>query len=128
MNHKPPKEPPHESPGKDKPSQARWPSVERQLVESKVIAGSALEHLIRDNQDFSMLRPEETHDGLPFPPWLRVYWRKSHPELDFSGPRVGYPLILGNILNWMMHNQDLPKNDVPPSNPHQPERKPPRRR
>ena len=69
MNHKPPKEPPHESPGKDKPTQARWPSVERQLVESIVIAGSALEHLIRDNQDFSMLRLEEAHDGPPFPPW-----------------------------------------------------------
>jgi len=43
--------------------------VERQLVESIVIAGSALEHLIRDNQDFSMLRLEEAHDGPPFPPW-----------------------------------------------------------
>jgi hypothetical protein len=127
MNHKPPKTPPYESSSKNKPTDAGWPSVERQLIDSKVIAGSALEHLIRNNQDLSMLRPEEAHDGLPFPPWLRVYWRKSHPELDFSGPRVGYPLILGNVLNWMMRNQDLPKNDARPSDPQRPVRKPARR-
>lgn len=121
MNRKPSKAPPHESPQRNKRAQSRWPTVERQLIESKVIAGSALEHLIRDNQDFSMLRAEEADDGLPFPPWLRVYWRKTHPELDFSGPRVGYPLILGNILNWMMHHQDLPTNETPRSNPKQPD-------
>ena len=49
---------------------------------SKVIPGSALEKLIRENQDFDMLSPEEAHDRLRLPPWLRVYWRKQHPELQ----------------------------------------------
>jgi hypothetical protein len=117
MNQKPPKTPSYESGGKNQPTHAAWPSVERQLVESKVIAGSALENLIRNNQDLSILRPEEANDGFPFPPWLRVYWRKTHPELDFSGPRVGYPLILGNILNWMTRHQDLPSNSPSPATP-----------
>jgi hypothetical protein len=123
MIQKLPKSPPRDSGGKSSAAHA-WASVERQLVESRVRAGSALENLIRNNQEISMLRPEEAHDSLPFPPWLRVYWRKSHPELDFSGPRVGYPLILNNLWNWMMRNQDLPKNSSAPANHQQPVRKP----
>jgi hypothetical protein len=84
-----------------------WPSLEEQLAQAKARPGSALETLIRDNQDFAILSPREAHDGLPFPPWLRVYWRKSHPELSFAGPRVGYPLLLERVLEWMLSHQDL---------------------
>jgi hypothetical protein len=91
-----------------------WPSVDSQLRASNVRPGSALDKLIRNHQDLSILRPDEVDDNLPFPPWLRVYWRKSHPELDFSGPRVGYPLILSNVWEWMMRNQDL-SSESPPS-------------
>src|SRR5216684_277089 len=94
-----------------------WPTVEKQLAAAKVAPGSALEQLIRNNQDFHMLRPEEAHDQLPFPPWLRVYWRKAHPEMDYSGPRVGYPLFLKEICKWMLRNQDLPAGPAAGNSP-----------
>jgi hypothetical protein len=85
-----------------------WPSLKEQLANARAIPGSALEKVITANQDTSMLAPSEVNDGLPFPPWLRIWWRRSHPELDFSGPRVGYPLVLKEILEWMVDNQNSP--------------------
>jgi hypothetical protein len=85
-----------------------WPPVEKQLAESKVIHGSALYKLILENQDFHMLKPEEASDKLRLPPWLRVYWRKLHPDANYSGPSGGYPLVLREIYEWMENHQDLP--------------------
>jgi hypothetical protein len=87
-----------------------WPTLEEQLRESKVIHGSALEQLIQENQDFSVLRPEELHDNLRLPLWLRVYWRKQHPEVKYrdGDPTGGYPLSLRDIYLWMLRFQDLP--------------------
>ena len=87
----------------------RWPSLEHQLRESQVIPGSALEQLIRDNQDFSILYPKEANDRLRIPLWLRVQFRKNHPELTFkpNDPSGGYPLALRDLYNWMVANQDL---------------------
>jgi hypothetical protein len=85
----------------------KWRTIKEQLAASKVIHGSALEALIRANQDFTILAPEEATDDLPFPPWLRVYIRKTHPELPFTGPRVVYPLFVNEIYSWMRKNQDL---------------------
>jgi hypothetical protein len=95
-------------------SKPKWPSIEEQLAASKVAKGSALEKLIRDNQDFEMLRPEEAHDNLELPPWLRVYWRKLHPGAPYTGPGGGYPLSLADLYEWMVDHQDLspPKPDV----------------
>jgi len=88
--------------------------LEEQLAASKVIHGSALEKLIRDNQDFRILRPEEVHDKLGLPPWLRVYWRKQHPDGVYAGPGGGYPLVLHKLYQWMMEHQDLPQlKDAP---------------
>ena len=84
------------------------PSLEQQLRDSKVIAGSALETLIKQNQDFSILDPGELTDRGPFPLWLRVYVRKSHPEIKFSGGKTGYPLLLKELLSYMTRHQDLP--------------------
>ncbi len=91
-----------------------WPSLREQLAASEVEKGSALEQLIRENQDFEMLRPEEAHDKLGLPPWLRVYWRKLHPDADYSGPGGGYPGSLADLGEWMADHQDLhaPKPDV----------------
>jgi hypothetical protein len=44
---------------------------------------------------------------MPYPPWLRVYVRKTHPELTFTGPRVQYPLLVKELYGWMRRNQDL---------------------
>lgn len=93
----------------------QWPTLEQQLNQLSVKPGSALEQLIKNNQDFSMLEPQEANDGLEFPLWLRVYVRKMHPELQFRGPRVGYPLILKEILSYMLRHQDAPTGAPEPS-------------
>ncbi len=70
-----------------------------------------------------MLRPEEAHDQLGLPPWLRVYWRKLHPDADYSGPSGGYPLSLADLYEWMVDHQDLrpPTPDVvDPADPRRP--------
>ncbi len=74
-----------------------------------MIHGSALERLVRDNQDFKLLDPDEADDRLRIPPWLRVYWRKQHPETAPApgDPTKGYPLALRDIYEWMVTHQDL---------------------
>jgi hypothetical protein len=85
----------------------KWPSLEEQLEHANVVHGTALEQLIKDNQDVGMLRAEEANDDLPLPPWLRVHWRKHHPDADYSGPGGGYPLVLHELYEWMLSHQDL---------------------
>jgi hypothetical protein len=87
-----------------------WPSVEKQLGEARAPAGSALEALIRNNQDFHLLQPEEAHDNFDIPPWLRVHWRKQHPEEAHptKNPGAAYPEALEAILRWMIGHPDLP--------------------
>ena len=89
--------------------QHSWPSVDQQLKTSRVQPGTALEKLIQSNQDFAMLRAEEAHDKIPVPLWLRVYWRKAHPEVSYSAsdPTGGYPHVLKEIAEWMTLHQDL---------------------
>lgn len=86
-----------------------FPSIEEQLHASKVTRGSALEKLIRDNQDFDLLSSQEAHDDAGLPPWLRVYWRKSHPDEQRStvNPGASYPDVLYTIYTWMLSHQDL---------------------
>ncbi len=86
-----------------------WPALEEQLAAANVVPGSALEKLIRDNQDAGMLDPSESpNDIWKLPLWIRVYFRKQHPELEFRGPGAGYPVALKEIHTWMTHHQDLP--------------------
>lgn len=91
----------------------QWQTLRQQLDQEyygkKVKQGSELEKLIRDNQDFSMLRANEMNIRPELPPWLRVFWRKAHPEGEYSAddPTGGYPLVLKEILEWMMTHQDL---------------------
>ena len=87
-----------------------WPSVEHQLAAAKVAKGSALEKLIKDNQDFDLLHPDEAHDDAGIPLWLRVHWRKNHPDVPHStvNPGSGYPDVLHTIHAWMLAHPDLP--------------------
>src|SRR5690242_13268184 len=87
-----------------------WPSVKEQLTAAKVTPSSALEKLIQDNQDFHLLQPEEANDNADLPLWLRVYWRKNHPELQHStvNPGGSYPDVLYTIYAWMQAHHDLP--------------------
>jgi len=86
-----------------------WPTVQEQLEKDHVKGGSALERLILNNQDFSILNAEESQDHLRIPLWLRVLWRKSHPQDTFSplDPTGGYPLVLNEVREWMVSHQDL---------------------
>jgi hypothetical protein len=102
----------------------KWPTVEQQLVRERAVPGSALERLIQENQDFHLLRPEEAADKIRIPLWLRVWWRKGHPETPSdppsnpNDPTGGYPRALGEIHEWMLTHQDLlpglPEPDVAP--------------
>jgi BNR repeat protein/fibronectin type III domain protein len=97
-----------------------WPTLQEQLVRAKAPAGSPLEKVIRENQEFSLLRPEEAYDKLRVPHWLRVAWRKAHPEMVYSAldPTGGYPLVLKEVAEWMEHHPNLRpgprEKDVPP--------------
>ena len=87
----------------------QWPTVEQQLAKDRIRPGSNLEGLVYANQDFEILRPGERNDRIGIPPWLRVWWRKAHPELTYSAgdPTGGYPRVLHEVHEWMVSHQDL---------------------
>ena len=87
-----------------------WPSVEEQLSAAKARRGSAFEKFILLNQEFELLRPAERQgDSIGLPPWLRVYWRKLHPDESHApaGPAGDYPESLNRTEEWMELNQEL---------------------
>ena len=86
------------------------PSVEEQIKKTGAPANSALAKLIRDNQDFERLHPEELNDSHPTPLWLRVAWRKQHPELPMPATNAGaaYPELLSQIYKRMVAFPDDP--------------------
>jgi hypothetical protein len=98
----------------------RWPTLQEQLDVEEVPHGSALAKLIQDNQDFTLLRPEEAGDHIRVPLWLRVVWHKAHPEGVYSGndSTGGYPLVLKEAAEWMYSHPDLKRGvrerDLPP--------------
>jgi hypothetical protein len=99
-----------------------WPTLDEQLKADAVSPRSALAALIAANQDFSLLRPEEAGDRLPIPLWLRVLWRRAHPEGTYPAgdPTGGYPLILKEVYEWMLAHPDL--RPGPPERDSSPER------
>jgi hypothetical protein len=99
---------------------ARWPSLAEQLARDRVPAGSALARLIVENQEIQLLRPAEAHDKMGLPPWLRVLWRKQHPEGEYlaSDPTGGYPLVLKEVHEWMVEHPDLQPGTVEPDAGH----------
>ncbi|MBS1789304.1 MAG: exo-alpha-sialidase [Acidobacteria bacterium] len=101
-----------------------WPTLEQQLAEVKAEPGSALDQLIRNNQQFGLLRLDEATDKRQLPPWIRVWWRKGHPELVYSStdPTGGYPLVLKEVVEWMETHQDFRPGE--PDKPAEPENDP----
>jgi hypothetical protein len=89
----------------------RRPTIRQQLDAANIKkSGTALERLIRDNQDFDLLQPEEATDDAGLPLWLRVWWRKSHPDLEHptTNPGGGYPDVLYDIHARMLRDPDQP--------------------
>jgi hypothetical protein len=90
-----------------------FPSLAEQLAKAKVKPGSALDKLIRGNQDFSRLKGRDATDTI-VPPWLKAFWQKGHPEVKYDNaidPTGGYPLVLKEVLEWMMTHQDFKPGD-----------------
>jgi hypothetical protein len=87
--------------GKPKP-----PTLKHQIESAEAPKGSALEKLIRANQDFDLLHPDEFEDEYPVPLWLRVAWRKQHPdvELPAKNPGAAYPEVLSQAYRRMVAN------------------------
>ena len=90
-------------------SAERQPTLEAQLKRAGARPGTAFERLIRANQDFSVLREDERHDNGKVPPWMKIIWRKAHPEGNYSAddPTGGYPFVLKEVVEWMQSHQDL---------------------
>ena len=80
------------------------PSVDAQIERAQAPEGSALEKLIRRNQDFDVLHPDELDDEYPIPLWLRVAWRKQHPEVQMpaKNPGAAYPEVLSQLYRRMV--------------------------
>lgn len=89
---------------------AKRPTVTDQIREAGAPKGSSLEKLIRDNQDYDLLAPEEMNDDYSLPLWLRVYWRKQHPEIPLpaKNPGAAYPEILSQLHKRMVANPEQP--------------------
>ena len=90
-------------------SNRKFPTLDDQLKGAHAKKGSALEKLIRDNQDFTKLKDKDADDKI-VPPWLKVYWRKGHPEANYDNDNDatgGYPLVLKEVFEWMVTHQDL---------------------
>ncbi|HKS26135.1 MAG TPA: pre-peptidase C-terminal domain-containing protein [Thermoanaerobaculia bacterium] len=86
-----------------------FPTLDEQLKQAHAKPGSALDKLIRAHQNFGQLKKRDQDDRI-VPPWLKVYWRKGHPEVNYDNdndPTGGYPLVLKEIFEWMVSHQDL---------------------
>lgn len=105
---------------------AQRPSVEEQIKSAKAPKGSRLEKMIRDNQDFSLLQPEEFGDNFPIPLWLRVAWRKQHPEVAMPArnPGAAYPEVLSQVYTRMVadphYHWGAESTETPPASPRRP--------
>lgn len=86
------------------------PSLSAQLKDANAPKGSALERIIKDNQDVDVLEPAEFDDRFPYPLWLRVWWRKQHPEVQMPSinPGAAYPEVLSQLYKRMRANPELP--------------------
>ena len=84
-------------------SKTKTPTVSSQVKSAEAPKGSALEKLIHENQNFDILSTEEIEDDYGHPLWLRVYWRKQHPEITLpeKNPGAAYPEVLSQIYKRM---------------------------
>jgi hypothetical protein len=89
---------------------SRRPTIKAQIESANAPKGSSLEKLIRANQDFDLLHPDELDDEHPIPLWLRVAWRKEHPDVQMpaKNPGAAYPEVLSQLYRRMVANPNDP--------------------
>ena len=99
------------------------PTLTDQIRQSRAPSGSRLEAVIRENQNFEILHPDELDDDYPLPLWLRVFWRKNHPDVQMpdKNPGAAYPEVLSQVYRRMVANPNVPwgiepGTEPPPSN------------
>jgi hypothetical protein len=63
----------------------RWPTLEKQVAAVHAPPGSPLAKVIADNQDFSILRPEEASDNLRLP--RKCCFERLHEQLQPAATR-----------------------------------------
>jgi hypothetical protein len=87
-------------------SKPKRPTIKAQIESAKAPKGSALDKLIRANQDFELLHPDEFDDDYSVPLWLRVLWRKQHPDVQLpeKNPGAAYPEVLSQLYRRMVAN------------------------
>ena len=95
------------------------PTLTNQIKQAGAPKGSVLEKMIRENQDFDLLAPEEMNDKYSTPLWLRVAFRKQHPELQFpsKNPGAAYPEVLSQVYKRMVANPNEPWDGTASENP-----------
>ena len=89
---------------------AHWPTIDQQLKRHRVPARHGSREA--DPQQPGLRdapAPRRRNDKIPVPLWLRVYWRKEHPEATYSAadPTGGYPHVLKEMAEWMQIHQEL---------------------
>ncbi|HEV3115895.1 MAG TPA: sialidase family protein [Gemmataceae bacterium] len=73
--------------------------------------------MVENNQELHLLKAAGVKGKIDVPDWLKVYYRKQHPQLKaaLQDPTQGYPLALESIYHWMLTHQDLrPSPPLPP--------------
>jgi hypothetical protein len=85
------------------------PPIDTQLQADDIDADSILARVVRQSQDAELLCDSEFDDHLGIPLWLRINWRKGHPEDHFrcDDPGYGYPRVLYEAYGWLVRHQDL---------------------
>lgn len=79
------------------------PAVDDPILAAAASTPSALATLIQNNQDYARLNLADVLDNQELPLWLKVHWRKQHPD---SPPGV-YPRSLMHLYDWMLAHPNL---------------------
>lgn len=95
------------------------PTVTDQIRQAGAPSGSRLEAVIRENQNYEILHPDELDDDYSLPLWLRVFWRKHHPEVQMpdKNPGAAYPEVLSQLYRRMVANPNAPWGIEPGKEP-----------
>jgi hypothetical protein len=95
------------------------PGAEEQIAAAQVDPNSPLAQLIRENQPAELpaaMAADVTDPGeIDVPVWVRVYWRRQHPEAEFvaEDPTHGLPKALEQFADWLLTHPTL-ESEPPP--------------